>query len=401
MKRGGIVGILVGISVAAGVLGDASPGIAATEIAVDCGAGADLQAAINAAPKGAILDISGTCRGTFTIHRKITLKGVSNAVLDGQALGTTVAITRGTVKLSHLTITGGDDQVDCIAGGIRNAGALTLIHATVANNRSCDGGGGIYATGRLVLRHSLITQNNGEGFQGGILSDGGPVTIQKSTVSNNDGTGVTVWAGTLTITDSTVSGNGATYDGGIFANDGVTSTILRSTIANNDAFNGETGGVGNTGTMTITASTIVGNDGDGDPGGVWNLGTLTITATIIAGNTSGSPNSDCEGTITSNGYNLIGILEPADLPACGFTPRSTDQVGTTAPIDPLLLALGNYGGPTQTVKPKATSPAVNKLPVGSMSADGTLALCPSSGSTDQRGRPRPNGPACDIGSVER
>jgi hypothetical protein len=44
----------------------ATPGVAATQVAVDCGAGASLQAAIDAAPHGAVLDISGTCRGTFS-----------------------------------------------------------------------------------------------------------------------------------------------------------------------------------------------------------------------------------------------------------------------------------------------------------------------------------------------
>lgn len=137
-----------------------------------------------------------------------------------------------------------------------------------------------------------------------------------------------------------------------------------------------------------------------------NVGSLTVTATITAANTCSSCStppepSDCEGTITANGYNLIGILEPAVLPACGFTPGSSDRVGTTTPIDPLLLALGNYGGPTQTQKTKASSPVVDAIPIGALTADGTTPLCPASGSTDQRGRPRPNGLACDIGSVER
>jgi hypothetical protein len=51
--------------------------------------------------------------------------------------------------------------------------------------------------------------------------------------------------------------------------------------------------------------------------------------------------------------------------------------------------------------PNTTSPAVNKVPVGATSSDGTLALCPLSGTTDQRGIARPQGSACEIGSVER
>jgi parallel beta-helix repeat protein len=384
-------------------VGGASGASAATEMRVDCGAGADLQAAIDAAPRGAILDVSGTCPGLFTIHRKITLNGTSNAVLDGQGLGRTVTISKGNVKLNHLTVTGGDDEEDCEGGGIRNAGTLTLVGVTVANNRGCDNAG-IFTTGTLIVRRSVITHNEGVDYDAGITSDGGSVTLEKSTISNNQGTGIFVYdSGTLTMSDSTVSGNGATGTGGIDVWTG-TATILRSTVANNLASGTTTGGVSNSGIMTITESTITGNDGDGDPGGVGNSGSLTITATIIAGNTyGGGGHTDCQGTITSNGYNLIGTLQPvdADQPACDFTPRSTDKVGTTTPLDPHLLALGNYGGPTQTEKPAADSPALDAIPLGALTADGTMQLCPASGSVDQRGTRRPKGSACDIGSVER
>ena len=49
------VGALV--AVAALLLGGAGADAAATHTSVDCGAGADLQAAINAAPKSAILEV--------------------------------------------------------------------------------------------------------------------------------------------------------------------------------------------------------------------------------------------------------------------------------------------------------------------------------------------------------
>ena len=106
--------------------------------------------------------------------------------------------------------------------------------------------------------------------------------------------------------------------------------------------------------------------------------------------------SDCGGPLASAGYNLIG--SPTADETCTFTVRSTDQTGV---LDPVLKPLGSYGGPTQTMVPKTTSPAVNKIPIGATNADGTTALCPSSGTTDQRGIARPQGSACDIGSVER
>ncbi len=62
----------------------------------------------------------------------------------------------------------------------------------------------------------------------------------------------------------------------------------------------------------------------------------------------------------------------------------------------MLKVLGSYGGPTQTMVPRPASPAVNAIPIGSSGG-----LCPSSGTTDQRGIARPQAGACDIGSVER
>jgi hypothetical protein len=54
-----------------------------------------------------------------------------------------------------------------------------------------------------------------------------------------------------------------------------------------------------------------------------------------------------------------------------------------------LAPLGNYGGPSLTHIPLPGSPALD---------NGTDTGCPS---TDQRGKPRPVGLACDVGAVER
>jgi hypothetical protein len=128
------------------------------------------------------------------------------------------------------------------------------------------------------------------------------------------------------------------------------------------------------------------------PGGIYNNdGTQSVTNcrnTIIAGNTgSGSP--DVSGSLTSQGHNLIGDGSGGS----GYV--DTDLVGTRSdPIDPQLEPLGDYGGPTQTMRPLPTSPAVD-------AGDNTDAP-----DTDQRGFDRivgildPNNPIIDIGSVE-
>jgi hypothetical protein len=396
---------LAAAAVVAVFLMSGSSGMAATETSVDCGAGADLQAAIDAAPKGTILDITGTCVGSFTVSKNLVLRGVSNAVLDAQGRDVTLTVTKGHVRLARLTVTGAGVPDRTGDGGIDNAGTLTLFRVTVTGNVGVSASAGVFNRGTMIVQRSLITQNDGSSNDAAAVSNIGSVTIEKTTISSNPAVGIAS-RGTLTVTDSTVSGNhGVVVAGGLDVSG--TTTIIRSTIANNSSQNGDDGaGVSNGGTLTITESTIVGNRADFEGAGLFNSGTATIAATIIAGNTvSGSP-WDCTGSVVSNGYNLIGTTWNlasfgAQEETCSIDPRSTDEVGGTTAIDPVLNPLGSYGGPTQTVLPKPTSPAINKIPIGATSSDGSTALCPASGTTDQRGIARPQGSACDIGSVER
>src|SRR5690606_21776605 len=60
---------------------------------------------------------------------------------------------------------------------------------------------------------------------------------------------------------------------------------------------------------------------------------------------------------------------------------------------PLLNLLADNGGPTETLLPQVTSPAINAIPA---------SACATLGETDQRGTPRPaaDSDLCDIGAVE-
>src|SRR5436190_639140 len=125
----------------------------ATPILVDCGTGADLQAAIDAADVGATLEVSGTCVGNFVIDKTLTLEGpLSKATLDGAGTGTTLRIDSGTVELRRLISTDGHGD----GGGIDNHGTLTLRRTivrdnTVAGSQCSDCGGGILSWGPLTL----------------------------------------------------------------------------------------------------------------------------------------------------------------------------------------------------------------------------------------------------------
>jgi hypothetical protein len=154
--------------------------------------------------------------------------------------------------------------------------------------------------------------------------------------------------------------------------------------------------------VTITNNTADSdNDGVGDGGGIYrDVATVQIQNSIIAGNFDtpgnaggGTKNPDCSGLFSSLGYNLIGI----NTGCSGFVNGvNADKVGTGAsPIDPLLAALANNGGSTQTHALLPGSPAIdagNPLPPGS----GGFACA----ADDQRGIARPQGSACDMGAFE-
>ncbi len=115
-----------------------------------------------------------------------------------------------------------------------------------------------------------------------------------------------------------------------------------------------------------------------------------LTDSIVAGNTVSTTDPDINGAATDGGFNLIGD-------GTGLTGITNgvngDQVGTAAsPLNPMLAALGNFGGPTETMILLPGSPAI-------------CAISPSSATgTDQRGLPRTatyNSTTCqDAGAVQ-
>jgi predicted outer membrane repeat protein len=132
-----------------------------------------------------------------------------------------------------------------------------------------------------------------------------------------------------------------------------------------------------------------------DAGGITYIntdaGSVILQNTIVAGNYS-LGGEDCMGTITSDGYNLIG-----DTTGCSITTVKGDQLN----IEPLIGPLQDNGGPTQTHWLYEGSPAIDAgNPVGCTDHLGNLLT------TDQRGFTRPldgdsdGDSRCDIGAYE-
>lgn len=312
-------------------------------------------------------------------------------ITNGDTIGDGGGIlNRGTVTINNSIITGNIATTGSgRGGGISNIGILFITDSTVSNNSATFyWGGGIYNTDNITITNSIISENSSANSGGGLYIEGsGSATISNSTFSGNTslsgGAGIFHNGLNLSITNSTFENNLASSvigDGGGIYNLDSTVNISNSTFTGNSA-----GGVGaaifstqsaGATILNIINSTIANNTSGG---GINVAGTTTLTNTIISNNTSGN----CSGTITNGGNNIDSGA------TCGWGTAS----GSMSNTDPLLGALANNGGPTQTMALLSGSPAIN---TGNATA---CANSPVSG-TDQRGVSRPQGAGCDIGAFE-
>jgi hypothetical protein len=300
----------------------------------------------------------------------------------------------------------GNTETNGSGGGIA-ASTLDATNSTVSGNTagpSIGYGGGISA-GTANLTNSTVSGNDGA-LGGGLVVNGG--TIDRSVITGNSttssvGGGITLFNNGLKLTQSTISGNHSSDNGGgIFVNSG-TLYFTDSTLAGNTSktYGGGlsvAGGAANLASSTITRNIANSDNSGGENGGGLDrsAGTVTLRNTILAGNLDpgGAPFPDwnCNGGVTSKGYNLIGSTD-----GCSVTAATGDQRGTNAsPLDPKLALLGQNGGPTRTAVLLPGSPAINKANPATPGSGGTA--CPAS---DQRGVPHSLGGRCDIGAYER
>ena len=311
---------------------------------------------------GLRLSRSVTIDATAPMHT-IAVNGLP-ASFSGQQLNrfTTFVVNPGiTAAFKGLTIQ------NASGGGIVNNGTLTVTACTFSGNTKTigffDAGGGIDNLGTLTVTGSTFSNNAAD--VGGALANDGTLTVTGSTFSNNAaeaGGGITNTA-MASVATSTFSGNRGGLGGGI-SNLG-TLTVTTSTFSGNTANRG--GGISNLATLTVMTSTFFGNTATGNGGGIAVTGgTLTLTGSIVVPAVS--------GTFTDGGNNL-----------------NSDTV------DPKLAPLANYGGPTQTLALLPTSPAID---AGAATCPYTAPLTHMAVNADQRGVPRPQGVACDIGAFE-
>ncbi len=284
--------------------------------------------------------------GSLVLSDKATITiagpGANLVTINANNSGRVFAIQGGSAAMSDLTITGGNAAGLVLGGGLYNDdGNLSLTDCTVSGNSAVKGGG--------------------------LCNDDGTTTLTGCTISGNTATvagggGLSILGGTATLTNCTISGNfaGTGNEGGEVGDGGGLITDFA--------------------TATLTNCTVSGNTAQGSGGGLYsNSGTVTLDNTIVAGESGGADIAIHNGTV-SGSYNLIGD-------GSGISGGTGNLLGTPSdPIDPLLTALGEYGGPTETMALLPGSPAIGA---------GTAAGAPP---TDQRGLPRTG--QIDIGAFQ-
>lgn len=148
-----------------------------------------LRSAVRAASSGDRLVLRGTCRGTTTIGKSLTLRGVRKdgsgiPTLAGMDHGPVLTIGRGvSVKLTGLTVRGG---ASARAAGMLNLGRLTLKDVVVRGNEARESGGAVVNKGRLTLSGGTsIRGNRARVVAGGVLNRGRLTMFGTSAISGN------------------------------------------------------------------------------------------------------------------------------------------------------------------------------------------------------------------------
>jgi hypothetical protein len=273
------------------------------------------------------------------------------------------------------TITLGADgplsiPTNTILTGATSGSGVTLTNLVTVNGASASTVFTLSGSTVAIL-NNLTIEDGTSGGNGGGISNNGTLTVNQSTFNGNsaiDGGGIDS-SGTLTVSGSTFNGNSATIGGGICVESGGSVTVSGSTFFGNA---GTTGGgaidatVG--GPLAVSSSTISGNSSTNSTGGIAGpVSSFPMSNSIATGNVNG----DCSvsgGSCPANGTggNVLGVAAN-------------------------LAALGNYGGPTQTMIPLPGSVAI-------------CAIVPTGTGTDQRGMPWPvsyNVTSCqDSGAVQ-
>jgi CSLREA domain-containing protein len=320
---------------------------------------------------------------------RLTMEGGGGALWGGVVRDE--AGTGSKLTLDRIRIRNGEIQ---FGGGVYTNGSLRVKRSILEDNSakvSTTGFPAVQAVGGAVYLASGASANitdttfsensaitNDSTARGGAIAalSGGPVVIRRSSFLGNaayssssnipsirEGGAIYYGAGggvrviNSTFVANVAAGSGANARGGAYYGGGPGSgELLDSTFLDNNAPNGSTMAL-ETGALTLTNSVI-------DP----PAGGATVCAVL-------------GGSFASGGYNVTWTVT---CPLDGPGDKYADPALANAPED--------NGGPTETVRLKKASPAIDHIP---------LRRCKPAKGEDQRRYKRPAGERCDSGAYER
>ena len=333
------------------------------------------------------------------------------------------------VSISGLKVIEGDVKYNSGGDIYSNGADLTLSTMVIRTGRAERGGGVYERNGTLTIHDSTVTGNATTAKGGGVYIGENPSEYEPATVTGNSDQQVVQPS---LITGSTISKNG------VGSKYNFRDSAKGSTDATTPSPRyGGGGGVYTESSLTIQNSTLEGNNAQAQGGALYadaysnynaapGADQLRIESTTISGNTAGSgggiywvgyqaaanpalPNPVLDNSIVANnradqapngddlaGSNTVGDPVPTP-PQSDATPgnatfdaafsllRDTSGVTVNETVpgsnitgqDPLLAALNDNGGPTQTMALLPGSPAIDH------------GRTPAGETTDQRGQKRP------------
>ena len=398
--------------------------------------------------------------GTLTVERSAIIGNRASAGGGLTNAGGRLMVTHSEVSNNTALYYGGGGINN---GGILDVpGTVTVAHSTFVENDAGGDGGGIEngqnghpatpnlpavgverdrsaprqaAPGVVLIVKDSTFSNDDSGNAGGAVANaGGMASVTGSTLDSNSAGGARGGAissfGSLSVLLSTLDGNTACYGGGIelfSADTSDANTVTQSTLSNNHGCD-VGGGLDGTGSVTVTQSTLSGNSAPiGAAMQIEGSSSFVLSNSTVSANTAnpgeaavqtyacsngrvsfvtfeGNSNAlglSCHdvrvtGTIFSGSTGGVNCLGAAPTETTGYNLDSGTSSALGLPTDltsthPRLGLLGSHGGPTMTMALRSDSPALDH---GGNAGTG----CPA---TDQRGVPRPQGLACDMGAFEK
>ena len=304
-----------------------------------------------------------------------------------------------------------ENSADFAGGAVYSVDDVAISSSTFTTN-SASSGGAVYADNSLYISSSSFESNTATTFRGGAVWTDGSVEIDSSSFDGNtagsEGGAVTALAGAQVIS-SLFSGNqagslgSAQYGGAIYSGSEVylyNSTFYQNKAQRGSAVYARASMSSKMNFVTIYKNYVYGYSDDYDSA-VYIQG-ASIYNSIISGNLTydeASANMVAGVDLAATIYLKMQDSILSSDGSARFQDQAVNDTNSTISNlifgNPRLSSLADNGGPTETLKPRFGSPAIDAADESfTQPADGELLR------NDQRGELRVFGSGADIGAVE-